>query len=102
MKTIVARLTLICLSIIVISLLLAGQSNAKIDPKSIVGIWLFDEGKGKITEDLSGNGNDGEIVEAKWVEGKGGKGLEFDGTNHVRIPASATTDDYLNGFTYLL
>ena len=30
------------------------------------------------------------------------KGLFFDGKSHVEIPASKTTDDYQNGFTYLL
>ncbi len=75
---------------------------AKIDPESIIGIWLLDEGKGDKVEDRSGNGNDGLVVKAKWTDGKLGKGLEFDGTGHVAIPASKTTDDYLDGFTYLL
>ena len=80
----------------------AGISDAKIEPKNIIGMWLFDEGSGKVTKDLSGNGNDGNIVDAEWVEGKNSKGLEFDGTNHLEIPASETTDDYMEGFTYLL
>ncbi len=75
---------------------------AKIDPESIIGIWLLDEGKGDKVEDRSGNGNDGLVVKAKWTDGKLGKGLEFDGTGHVAILASKTTDDYLDGFTYLL
>ncbi|MFQ6031464.1 MAG: hypothetical protein ACE5K2_00965 [Candidatus Zixiibacteriota bacterium] len=100
MKAIGAKLTIVCISLIVI--MLAGQSYAKIDPKSIVGIWLFDEGKGDTVRDSSFNGNDGKIFGAKWVEGKKDKGLEFDGVSHVRIPPSVTTDDYLDGFTYLL
>ena len=96
------RLTIICISFIVVSLMFAGISDAKIDPKNIMGMWLLDEGSGKVTKDLSGNGNDGNIVGAEWVEGKNGKGLEFDGTNHVEIPATETTDDYMEGFTYLL
>lgn len=43
----------------------AATSNAKIDPEAVAGIWLFDEGNGKITEDLSGNGNDGELMEGR-------------------------------------
>ena len=31
-----------------------------------------------------------------------GKGIEFNGTNHVVIPASKTVNDFLDGFTYLL
>ncbi|MDE0555538.1 MAG: hypothetical protein OXI24_15055 [Candidatus Poribacteria bacterium] len=39
----------------------AATGYAKIDPKTVVGIWLFDEGNGKVAEDLSGNGHDGEL-----------------------------------------
>ena len=68
------------LSIITIS------SFAKIDPENIVGIWLFDEGKGKTTADSSENGHDGEISGAKWVDGKFGKALEFAGAQFVTVP----------------
>lgn len=58
----------------------AMMSDAKIDPKAVVGIWLFDEGTGKTTEDLSGNDNDGELKEgAKWEDGQFGQGVIFDG-----------------------
>ncbi len=78
------------------------ESCAEIDPESIMGMWLFDKGKGAEVVDSSGKGNDGKIVGAKRVEGKFGMGVEFDGSNHVVIPASATIDDYRDGFTYLL
>ena len=81
---------------------LVNFSYALIDPKSIVGVWLLDEGQGTEIGDLSPNGNNGKIVDAEWVDGLLGKALEFDGTNHAEIPASASTDDYLEGFTYLL
>ena len=51
------------------------------------GLWLFDEGSGNVAVDSSGNGNDGDIVLAKWVEGKFGGALEFDGI--------AGVDDYV-------
>jgi len=63
---------------------------------------LLDEGDDEIAGDASGNGNDGLIVGAKWTDGVSGKALEFDGLSHVEIPASATTDDFIDGFTYLL
>jgi len=75
---------------------------ANIDPATVVGMWLMDEGSGDIMMDSSGNGNDGEIVGAQWVDGVIGMGLEFDGTSHVAIPASETTDDIQNGFTYMI
>lgn len=91
----------LCLSLIA-TIIFPSLSLAKIDPGSIVGIWLLDEGKGDVAKDTSGNGNDGKVVGAKWTDGKLGKALEFDGSSHVEIPASETTDDYLDGFTYLI
>ena len=61
--------------------IMATQSYAKIDPKTIVGLWLFDEGSGKIAKDLSGNGNDGTLEGPKWVDGKFGKALNFNGAS---------------------
>jgi hypothetical protein len=82
MKTIkVARLT-ICISfIIIMTLMLTNHSYAKIDKNSIVGIWLFEEAKGEVAIDSSGNGHDGQILgNIKRVNGKFGKGLEFPGS----------------------
>ena len=78
------------------------EIDGAIDPESIVGIWLLDEGQGNAIKDISVNENDGEIFGAKWTDGKIGKGLEFNGANWVEIPGSKSIDDYLNGFTYLL
>ena len=63
--------------------LIALPGLAKIDPDSITGMWLFNEGKGGTAADASGNGNDGEIHGAKWVDGKFGKALEFNGTDKL-------------------
>ena len=83
MKVIVARLTLMCICLIVITLMSGGQSSARIDPETIVGIWLLDEGSGNVAKDTSSNGHDGEIKDAKWVDGKFKKALEFEGNAHV-------------------
>ena len=84
MKTAVARLTLVWVSLIFLGPILTGQSYSRIDPESTVGIWLFDEGKGEIAEDSSLNGNDGEFVgKPKWVEGKLGAALSFNGKGDV-------------------
>jgi hypothetical protein len=69
--------------------MLTTQSYAKIDPKTIVGMWLFDEGKGDTAKDSSGNKNDGKFKgDLKWVDGKFGKALEFPGVdeNFVEVP----------------
>jgi len=102
MKRIFIRLALMCFCLLIVGLISTNISYAKVDSKSIMGMWLLDEGNGEVAKDSSGNANDGKVVGAKWVDGKFGKGLEFDGKSHVEIAASKTTDDILNGFTYLL
>ena len=88
MKDRKARISLVCISLIFLGLILAAQSIAEIDPETITGMWLFDEGKGKVAKDSSGNGLDAELISGpKWVDGKFGKALEFDGkASHVKIP----------------
>ena len=57
-------------------------SDAAFDEKDIAGMWTFEEGKGKVVKDLSGNGTDGEFVgDLKWAKGKFGGGLEFNGAD---------------------
>ena len=85
------RLTIVCISLIIISLMFVGLSDAKIDKKNIMGIWLFDEGKGDVAKDSSTNGNDGKINGAIWDKGKFGNALSFDGTDDwVEVPHSPT------------
>jgi hypothetical protein len=69
--------------------------NAKIDPETAVGIWLFDEGKSDVAGDASGKGNDGTLKnEPQWVDGKFGKALEFDGQDDsIEIPDSDSLND---------
>ena len=55
---------------------------ATVADEAVLGIWLFDEGNGNKISDSSGNGNDGQLLfggQSKWVDGKFGKALEFDG-----------------------
>lgn len=82
MKITIAELNLVCVSLIVLRLILTGQSYARIEPKTAVGIWLFDDGTGDTAKDSSPNGNDGKFKNnPKWVEGQFGKALEFDGAS---------------------
>ena len=55
-------------------------STAEINIDDFAGVWLFDEGKGQTVKDLTDNGNDGEFDGPKWIDGKFGKALEFDGS----------------------
>lgn len=73
MKRVIARLTMVCLSLIIIGLMLISRSDAEIKP---ILYWYLD-GDAK---DSSGQGNDGEINgNPKTVEGKVGKALSFNG-----------------------
>ncbi|MCG9129121.1 LamG domain-containing protein [Candidatus Poribacteria bacterium] len=93
-------IVLLCLAIMMSTSIVS--INANIDPDSIVGIWLLDEGQGGNIKDSSGNGNDGKINGAEWTDGKIGKALDFDGSAKVEIPPSESIDDVFDGFTYLL
>jgi len=74
------RITIICISCIMVTLMFAGQSYAEVDTETIVGIWLFDEGGGDVAQDSSGNGNDGTLHGPEWTnESKFGGALEFNG-----------------------
>jgi len=76
------RYLLIGVIVLFIAGVLASSTYAKIDPKTIVGMWLFDDGNGNVAKDSSANKNDGNFVGSpKWVDGKFGKALEFDGSS---------------------
>ena len=66
----------------------ASTGHAEIDPDSIVGLWLLDEGKGKTAKDSSGNELHGHFTgNPKWREGKIGESLELGGNGAtVEIP----------------
>lgn len=81
-------ITLICMCLI---LGLTSQGTAEIDLKNLTGLWMFDEGKGDESEDLSGNENHAEFIDGpEWIDGVFGKALQFDGVaSHVKIPDHA-------------
>jgi hypothetical protein len=77
-------------------------SYAKIDEGSIIGMWLFDEGKGDVAEDSSGNGNNGTLMnDPEWVKGKFGKALSFDGVDDY-VDTELNTDDLSSPITISL
>lgn len=72
----------------ILCIMLVSSASARIDKKAVVGMWLFEEGSGNIAVDSTGNGNDGTIAgPKKWVQGKFGKALQFDGSSvWVEVP----------------
>ncbi len=79
----------LCLVLIIIGMFACSASA------ELVGYWPFDAGSGLVAVDGSGNGNDGEIVNATWTAGQLGSALSFDGTAYVDVPPAcwATVSD---------
>ena len=78
--------------VVVVSLfvvaVLANFSYAKIDPKTCVAAWFFDEEEVEEERDMSGNENHGIVKgDPNWEEGKFSKALEYDGLDvSVEVP----------------
>jgi hypothetical protein len=64
--------------------LFAVCSFGQVPDPSLVARWDFQEGSGTTVADLSGNGNNGAVVNGPdWVAGINGKAFAFTGTNYV-------------------
>ena len=76
------RSTVVWLSVVIFGLVITGISHtAPINKATVELAYLFDEGKGDVAKDLSGNGRDGDISGAKHVKSVIGDGLEYDGVD---------------------
>lgn len=82
-------------------LLLSGLGYAKIDPKTCMGAWVFEDPGADVLKDISGNGNDCTIKgKPKWADSKFGKAIDFDGTDDlVECPDNDTLDVGTGNFT---
>ena len=97
MKAAVVRLICLCSNLAFLSLVLTSICDAKLDMEGVVAVWLLNEGSGNKVTDFSGKGHDGEFGggKPKWVDGKFGKALSFDGQadfvkmNDPTIPETA-------------
>jgi len=79
-----------CIIFIITGLLCTSHSYGQVNPKSVAGVWLFDEASGNIAMDNSGHGYDADLKEnPAWVEGKFGHALEFKGSNYLEIRNSS-------------
>ena len=83
---------------ILMGLMLASAGIAEFSSDDVVGMWLLDDGNGATATDASGKGNIGQLVgNPKWVAGKFGGALEFDGDDRV----DCGDIDGVDGFTSL-
>ena len=87
-RLVVHRLLLIiCIVFLASTAVLAGVNDG------LVGHWDFTEGKGVVLHDRTGNGNDGAIHGAKWVQEGDVYSLAFDGlTDFVDCGAGPSLD----------
>ena len=69
--------------------------DAAVDPATVVGAWIFEEGSGEVAADVSGNELDGVVNgNAEWVDGPFGMALQLDGsTAYVEVPAHENPRD---------
>lgn len=82
-------------------LMLTGTANARTTADDgLVAYWTMDEGQGSVIKDRSGNGIDGTIHGgAKWVDGRCGKALEFNGIDSYVDCGKATNLSISNEIT---
>ncbi len=81
------KLIFIFITLVFIEFAVVHISYAKFNKTDIIGIWLFDEGKGNTVSDSSGNGNDGTIIGTPiWEKGKFGNALSIAASNYIRVP----------------
>jgi len=71
---------------LVFVLMLFSVSIAFSAEEGLIGYWNFDEGKGDVAADSSGNKNDGKLIRSpEWVDGKFGKALKFDSAKTQKV-----------------
>lgn len=67
--------------------------------QGLVGYWNLNEGSGSIAHDSSGNGYDGTISGASWINGISGSALQITGTNIVGGISSSFDDSITTAIT---
>ena len=94
-------------AVLVLGLVIGLGSYSCAREEGLVGYWKFDEGRGNIAKDSSGEGNDGRIFGATWAKGKSGYALYFDGKtdyvdcgNKESLNAIGSSDFTLGAWVY--
>ena len=100
------KITNLCLFRIVLllscsALMWTNSAVAQLNFDGALAIWLLDEGRGIDVEDFSGNDNGGAFAQGnpKWVDGKFGKALEFDGNSWVAMNNPVVTVEGIVDFS---
>jgi hypothetical protein len=82
-----------------VSIALVGKGITTEVDTNVVALWHFDEGSGNILHDASLYGNDGEIYDGEWVDGKSGSALRFNGFSTFIELANSPSLQLENEFT---
>ncbi len=88
-------INILCWLMLVFLLISVGSLPSFAQDEHTVLLYTFESGAGKAVKDLSGNGNDGELMGPKRGEGNPGGGLVFEGNgprDFVEIPDSDSLD----------
>ena len=95
--------TLVVFGIAAFTLMLMSFVTFAADFKEGLVLYLpFDEGKGDVAGDISGNSHDGKIDSPEWVDGKFGKALKFNGDGSGTFVTVESTDDLnVNEMTFM-
>ncbi len=87
-------------TLIIIGLAFVIQSEAKIDPASVLGMWLFEENRGDTVIDSSVNKLDGKFFnDVKWTNGKYGKAVVITGESYINVGAQPALNVGLGNFS---
>ncbi|MHC4249021.1 MAG: LamG domain-containing protein, partial [Planctomycetota bacterium] len=86
--------------------LLAAAEGAPAAPATATGIrrglvahWTFDEGRGAVAKDTSGRGVNGTVTGGRWVKGRIGNALNFDGVDDRVMVANESNFDIRSAIT---
>jgi hypothetical protein len=91
----------VMVSLIILTFCLGSYAMAA-KVNGLVLYYSFEEGAGGTVKDGSGNGNDGKIIKGtKWVAGKYGKGLQFNGADSVEATSSKSLE-FVDGISILV
>lgn len=86
MNSVITRFGGIVFTFTVISFILTDVTDARIQPKDIVAMWLFEEVEKEVTKDLSGNLHHAKVVgNPELVEGKFGKAFAFGKGKYLEV-----------------
>ena len=80
--------------------ILVNSSYARIDPDSIVAMWLFDNDEDDVLIDASENGYDAMLFgNVEWVEGRYGEALKLDGSTYADVDQEKSEAFNLSTYT---